>query len=82
MKISASKADDFARAPDPAVGAVLVYGPDNGLVRERAQALMRSVVEELGDPFRVADLTAGQLLGDPADVANAVLVQLDRTHRL
>ena len=36
----------FAARPDPAVRAVLIYGPDGGLVRERALAVLdrKSVV--------------------------------------
>ena len=70
MKIAAGQAERFAQAPDPQVRAVLVYGPDSGLVRERADSLARSVVEDLSDPFRVAELTARQLLDDPARLAD------------
>ena len=66
MKIATGDADAFARAPDPAAQAVLVYGPDQGLVRERADCLTRAVAEDLADPFRVAELSAGQLQDDPA----------------
>ncbi|MGF1608630.1 MAG: DNA polymerase III subunit delta [Kiloniellales bacterium] len=66
MKISATQADRFAASPDARVVAVLVYGPDGGLVRERAGKLVRSVVEDPGDPFRVAELTGQQANDDPA----------------
>ncbi len=66
MKIASGDADAFARAPDPGTRAVLLYGPDNGLVRERADCLTRAVAEDLADPFRVAELTAGQVQDDPA----------------
>jgi DNA polymerase-3 subunit delta len=43
---------------------VLVYGPDQGLVRERGRALVQSVLgKDLGDPFRMAELTGAQLGG-------------------
>lgn len=70
MKIKASDADRFARRPDAAIRAVLVYGPDGGLVRERMNALARSVVDDLADPFRVADLSDGDLRNDPARLAD------------
>jgi DNA polymerase-3 subunit delta len=70
MKVSPAQADRFAKAPDPGVRAVLVYGPDAGLVRERAEALVRSVVDDPGDPFRVAQLTGAQLAEDPARLAD------------
>jgi DNA polymerase-3 subunit delta len=66
MKISAAQADRFAAAPDERAAAVLVYGPDSGLVRERAGKLVRSVVEDPGDPFRVAELSGQQASDDPA----------------
>ena len=70
MKIPTARADRFAAAPDPGVRAVLVYGPDAGLVRERAGSLVRSVVEDPGDPFRVAHLSGAQLAADPALLAD------------
>ena len=60
----------FLAHPDPEVRAVLVYGRDEGLVRERVETLMGTVVEDLGDPFRVADLTADQLKDDPARLSD------------
>lgn len=70
MKFTASQADRFLRAPDPNIRAVLVYGPDAGLVRERAEAVARAVAPELSDPFRVSNLTARQLEDDPARLAD------------
>jgi DNA polymerase-3 subunit delta len=46
--------------------AALVYGPDPGMVRERAAALAKSVVPDLSDPFRVAELDESALDSDPA----------------
>src|SRR5580698_6092981 len=36
--------------------ALLLYGPDSGLVRERAEGLAKSVLGSLDDPFRFAEL--------------------------
>lgn len=66
MKVEPRRIESFLRKPDPAARAVLVYGPDAGLVRERAEALARTVVPDLADPFRVAELTGRTLAGDPA----------------
>ena len=46
--------------------AALFYGPDAGLVRERAEAIARSVCPDLENPFRVADLSTAVLTADPA----------------
>ena len=70
MKITAARADAFARAPDPAVRAVLVYGPDAGLVRERADMLARAVVEDVTDPFLVSELAGETVAADPARLSD------------
>ncbi len=54
------------RAPDPKVRAILVYGPNTGLVRERTRRIISGVVGDEGDPFRVAELGAAILKDDPA----------------
>lgn len=46
--------------------AALIFGPDQGLVRERAEALIKSVVPDLRDPFLIADLDDSTLASDPA----------------
>ncbi|MCB8880835.1 DNA polymerase III subunit delta [Acidisoma cellulosilytica] len=37
--------------------AILIYGPDAGLVRERGETLARAVAGALDDPFRFTELT-------------------------
>ena len=66
MKLPAGRIAGFLRSPDPDIRAVLLYGPDAGLVRERADALGRTIAPDLRDPFRVADLTGAVLVTDPA----------------
>ncbi|MFQ5773830.1 MAG: DNA polymerase III subunit delta [Kiloniellaceae bacterium] len=66
MKVTQNEVGRFLRAPDPKIRAVLVYGPDGGLVRERAAALVRAIADDPADPFRVADLAAAGLEADPA----------------
>ncbi len=65
MKISGSRLGGFLRQPGPEFIAVLFFGPDQGLVHERAQALARTVVNELNDPFRVVELSAKDLKAAP-----------------
>ena len=66
MKLPAGRVEAFLRRPDPGIRAVLLYGPDAGLVRERADALGRTVAPDLHDPFRVADLNGAAIAADPA----------------
>ena len=56
----------FLAKPDPQVRAVLIYGRDLGVVRDRAEQLAGKVVERPDDPFDVAQLTDGDLAEDPA----------------
>jgi DNA polymerase III subunit delta len=55
----------FLARPDPARPIVLVFGPDAGLVRERAQALIRASVDDPRDPFQLARLDGDDLAGAP-----------------
>lgn len=65
MKITGARVERFLRQPEPEIIAVLVFGPDQGLARERAQALVRLVVDDPGDPFRVVELTGAAVKSDP-----------------
>ena len=70
MIVKAQEADRFAANPPKALRAALVYGPDAGLVQERAEKLLKSVVAALADPFNVTDLSESALLSDPARLAD------------
>lgn len=75
MKIPPRQIDAFVKKPDPAIRAVLIYGPDEGLMRERATIIGKTVVADLNDPFNVAVLSTDILANDPArlnDEANAM----------
>src|ERR1700719_5360055 len=45
---------------------VLVYGPDAGLVSERVNALIKSSVDDVNDPFSLVRLEAEDLSANPA----------------
>src|SRR5438093_296624 len=49
----------------PAQPVVLVFGPDSGLVRERAEALIRASVDDVSDPFSLARLDGNDLAAEP-----------------
>ena len=66
MEIKAHQADRFVANPPAGLVAALVYGPDQGSVRERATALAKNIVSDLNDPFRVAELDEAALDADPA----------------
>jgi DNA polymerase-3 subunit delta len=72
--LKTSEIDAFVAKPDPARPIVLVFGPDAGLVHERAEKIVRASVPDMADPFALARLE-GDDLSDPArlvDEANTI----------
>jgi DNA polymerase III subunit delta len=65
MKLAAAQIDAFLKRPPADMLVLLVYGPDAGLVQERAEQLCRTVLPDLADPFRVAELSGAVLKDDP-----------------
>jgi DNA polymerase-3 subunit delta len=66
MKLAFRAIETFVKNPPAAALAVLLYGPDEGLVRERANALARRIVPDPKDPFGIADIEPGKLLETPS----------------
>mgnify|MGYP003340380061 CR=1 FL=1 len=60
MKLDSRSIPGFLASPDPEIRAVLLYGPDEGKVRERGADLARKIVPDLNDPFRIAEFTGGK----------------------
>lgn len=69
-KIAPRQIESFLTRPDPKCRAVLLYGPDRGLVRERAMRLGKTIVDDLTDPFRVSTLDGEALSQDLARLAD------------
>ncbi len=65
MKFGAQDFARFLREPSSRIEAVLCYGPDAGLARERALLLARAAVPDLADPFRSSELSPAALLAEP-----------------
>jgi DNA polymerase-3 subunit delta len=70
MNVKSADADRYVARPPARLVAALIYGPDQGLVRERAEKLAMTVVPDLKDPFRVSELDDAALSGDPARLAD------------
>ena len=68
--VKGAAAKSFLERRDPNVKAVLIYGPDGGLVRERSDQLARQVVADLKDPFNFIELTEAELKSDPPRLAD------------
>ena len=65
VALKASEIEKFLARPDPARPIVLVFGPDAGLVRERAEALVRASIDDPKDPFQLARLDGDDLASEP-----------------
>jgi DNA polymerase-3 subunit delta len=66
VALKASDADSFVARPDPSRSVVLIFGPDAGLVSERADAIVRASVDDPNDPFALVRLDGDALASDPA----------------
>jgi DNA polymerase III subunit delta len=65
VALKGAEIERFVARPDPARPIVLVFGPDAGLVHERAEALVRASVDDPKDPFQLARLDGEDLAGEP-----------------
>jgi DNA polymerase-3 subunit delta len=72
MIVKSHEADRYVANPPKGLTVALVYGPDAGLVQERAEKLLKSVVPDLTDAFNAADLSEATLLADSARLADEV----------
>ena len=70
MKIAPAAADRFVAAPPEGLRACLFYGPDGGVVRERADALGRRHVGDLDDAFRVTAVPPAAAADEPGLLAD------------
>lgn len=77
MKLTGSKVQGFVSGyiakPDPKLRAILVYGPDAGLVRERADALLKSAVDDPEDPFSLVKLDGDELSAEPSRLVDEAM---------
>lgn len=69
-EIKAGRVDAYLSKPDPRHSVFLIYGPDRGLVSERAHALARSCGAILDDPFATIRISADEAASDPERVAS------------
>jgi DNA polymerase-3 subunit delta len=65
--------DAFLARPDAGRPIILLYGPDAGLVRERAEALLRSAVDDPDDPFSLVRLDGDELSAEPSRLVDEAM---------
>lgn len=70
MKIPTNDIVAFLKKPPSSIRGVLIYGPDSGLVSEHLRELSLSIVEDIHDPFRVAELPYDRIKEDAALLAD------------
>ncbi|WP_374381027.1 DNA polymerase III subunit delta [Dongia sp.] len=75
MKLEKQPLEKFLKDPAPHIAAVLIFGPDEGMVHERAGLISRAILGDGNDPFRLSELTGDDIKADPArliDEARAI----------
>lgn len=75
MKIAPRDLGRFLKAPASMAKAVLIYGPDSGLISERGKQIGLALVPDLSDPFNVVDMAEERIRTDPpvlSDELNAM----------
>lgn len=75
MKLTYRQIEPFVKNPDPAARVIVIYGPDAGLVSERAEIIAKTVVPDLNDPFQVANLSGEQITEDPVRLNDEAFAQ-------
>ncbi|GIK82752.1 MAG: DNA polymerase III subunit delta [Alphaproteobacteria bacterium] len=74
-EVKSARADAFIERPDPQFRTFLFYGPDAGLVGERADALAARLGVDPNDPFALVRVDADVAAADPprlAEEANTI----------
>jgi DNA polymerase III subunit delta len=73
VAVKPADAGAFIARADPARPVVLVFGPDVGLVSERVNALIETVVDDPSDPFALARLDGETLAAEPSRLIEEAL---------
>lgn len=69
VAIKAQQAEAFVKSPDKSITAVLVYGPDTGLVSERAKRVADAFAQREGETAEIIRIEESDLDGDPDRLA-------------
>lgn len=72
MKVKPRDIPPILKAIDPTVRAVLVFGRDEGLARERADQISKQVAPDLSDPFQVAKPSSDDIKNTPSILLDEV----------
>lgn len=70
MKLTGGRVSRFISSPPDDIIGVLLFGPDRGLVKERAADLIKAWGGDMDNAFGATILTADDLSADPARLAD------------
>lgn len=70
MKVPAAKIEQFTKNPPANLKGVLLYGPDAGLISERAKSLTAKIIDDPPDPFSIVEFNYKKISDDPAILAD------------
>jgi DNA polymerase-3 subunit delta len=70
VAVKAGDVEGALRRPDPRIGVFLFYGPDMGLINERARAVAERSVDDPSDPFQMIRIDGDDIASDPGRLAD------------
>jgi DNA polymerase-3 subunit delta len=70
VAVKAGDVDGALRRPDPRIGVFLFYGPDMGLINERARLVAERSVDDPSDPFQLIRIDGDDIAADPGRLAD------------
>ena len=73
VALSTREIDSFIAKPDANRPIILVFGADAGLVRERADALITTAVDDVNDPFALVKLDGDELANEPSRLVDEAM---------
>ena len=70
VAVKAGDVEGALRRPDPRIGVFLFYGPDMGLINERARTIAERSVDDASDPFQLIRIDGDDIASDPGRLAD------------
>src|SRR4051812_29505732 len=70
VAVKAGDVEGALKRVDARTPVLLVYGPDTGLVSERARAAAERAVDDPADPFQLIRIDGDVIAADPARLAD------------
>ncbi len=65
MKIATRDIPSFIKQPDKQVNAVLIYGPDSGMIFDNYKKIVSAILQNPDDPFLFSEIQSSSLKDEP-----------------